>query len=38
MDAASKRVMWQTLAEVTAGRSLLLTVKSHFARKKPISY
>ena len=26
MDAASKRVMWKTLAEVTAGRSLLLTV------------
>lgn len=28
MDAASKRVMWQTLSDVTAGRSLLLTTHS----------
>lgn len=27
MDAISKRVMWRTLAQVSSGRSLLLTVR-----------
>lgn len=32
MDAASKRAMWKILLEVTAGRSILLTVSSLLRR------